>query len=252
MSAVSDLTDITLNVKGNNFLSSDGKDGELSRTLLSHVEQETLINRTKYVQHVENSVKFATSNQIDNFTLNRSKSPVGSLRNSRNTLADKMRVDNELFAADMNTSGRNPVNAVNTSANSRLLNTSGEGLRSGGLNTSGDSGRGFRSAGLNRSNNQGTVGTMQSAQFVQNVPEDSFAYSDISSQGGDQVVNTSTGGGNTKKGAGFRLRSDFDEDTRTDSRASSGPGNSRSVTLPVSIQPSNPDFDPNESLGIVP
>ena len=58
---------------------SDGKDGELSRTLLSHVEQETLINRTKYVQHVENSVKFATSNQIDNFTLNRSKSPVGKL-----------------------------------------------------------------------------------------------------------------------------------------------------------------------------
>ena len=74
-----------------------------------------------------------------------------------------MRVDNEM----LNTSGRNPVNAMNTSANSRLLNTSGEGLRSGGLNTSGDSGRGFRSAGLNRSNNQGTVGTMQSAQFVQ-------------------------------------------------------------------------------------
>ena len=90
---------------------------------------------------------------------------LGSIRNSRNTLADKMRVDNELYAADLNTSGRN-VNAMNTSANSRLLNTSGEGLRSGGLNTSGDSGR-LRSAGLNRSNNQGTVGTMQSAQFVQ-------------------------------------------------------------------------------------
>ena len=71
-----------------------------------------------------------------------------------------MRVDNELYAADLNTSGRSGqgyVNAINTSANSRLLNTSGEGLRSGGLNTS----------GLNRSNNQGTVGTMQSAQFVQ-------------------------------------------------------------------------------------
>ena len=94
---------------------------------------------------------------------------LGSIRNSRNTLADKMRVDNELYAADLNTSGRSGqgfVNAMNTSANSRLLNTSGEGLRSGGLNTSGDSGR-LRSTGLNRSNNQGTVGTMQSAQFVQ-------------------------------------------------------------------------------------
>ena len=79
-----------------------------------------------------------------------------------------MRVDNELYAADLNTSGRSGYggNVMNTSANSRLLNTSGEGLRSGGLNTSGDSGR-LRSAGLNRSNNQGTVGTMQSAQFVQ-------------------------------------------------------------------------------------
>ena len=85
------------------------------------------------------------------------------------------------------------------------------------------------------------------------VPEDSFAYSDVSSQGGDQVINTSAGGADaTKKGGAYRLRSDFDEDTRTDSRASSGGLNSRSVTLPVSIQASNPDFDLNESLGIVP
>ena len=83
------------------------------------------------------------------------------------------------------------------------------------------------------------------------VPEDSFAYSDVSSQGGDQVMNTSAGGA-TKKGGAYRLRSDFDEDTRTDSRASSGGLNSRSVTLPVSIQASNQDFDLNESLGIVP
>jgi len=155
MSAVSDLTDITLNVKGNNVLSDGKETGDLSRSLLRHVDTETLINRKQYVQHVENSLAYATVNQID--TLQRSKSPVGSIRNSRNTLADKMRVDNELYAADLNTSGRSGqgfVNQMNTSANSRLLNTSG------------DSGR-LRSAGLNRSNNQGTVGTMQSAQFVQ-------------------------------------------------------------------------------------
>ena len=85
------------------------------------------------------------------------------------------------------------------------------------------------------------------------VPEDSFAYSDVSSQGGDQGVTTGNGDANgNKKGAAYRLRSDFDEDTRTDSRASSGGLNSRSVTLPVSIQASNPEFDLNESLGIVP
>ena len=52
---------------------SDGKEtGHLNRSLLRHVETETLINRTQYVDH---SLAYATGNQID--TLHRSKSPVG-------------------------------------------------------------------------------------------------------------------------------------------------------------------------------
>ena len=61
---------------------SDGKEtGDLSRSLLRHVDTETLINRKQYVQHVENSLAYATGNQID--TLHRSKSPVGKLGKNR-------------------------------------------------------------------------------------------------------------------------------------------------------------------------